>query len=235
MLISKYKGCKSPTCSPWPTRPSSFRQPRLIVFLQFAGRPQPRLAAWADDLSCVTFGLASVVTLMYYTLEAATKKMEEAGVVRPFWLGERVLGALHCSHHGQLGKGQQGPGAAAHRVTDGCWSRGVLAKRAKRQSSASLVTTPKAWPSNAPGRLQPCRLLGARGQQRDSVGGPLPGRQAQLQPAGQLPVHGARGEGFEDTHMQESGFCQPRLHCSCSRLQESSSCVCRVRSCCRIV
>ncbi|KAK9800226.1 hypothetical protein WJX73_001145 [Symbiochloris irregularis] len=45
----------------------------------------------ADDVSCAVFGLANVVTLMFYGLELATKDVEEAGLVdKPLWLGPSV-------------------------------------------------------------------------------------------------------------------------------------------------
>lgn len=55
--------------------------------------PKSRIAlsAWADDLSCAVFGLANVVTIMYYILEATTKDIVEGGgIERPPWLGFAV-------------------------------------------------------------------------------------------------------------------------------------------------
>lgn len=50
-----------------------------------------RLERWSDDLSCALFGLANVVTIMFYTLEATTKGMVEGGkIARPPWLGFAV-------------------------------------------------------------------------------------------------------------------------------------------------
>lgn len=49
------------------------------------------LSAWADDLSCALFGLAHVVTLMFFAIQSAThnKGMSEAEdkSERPWWLG----------------------------------------------------------------------------------------------------------------------------------------------------
>lgn len=45
----------------------------------------------ADDVSCAVFGMANVVTLMYYGIDAATQDLVEGGVVdRPRWLGMSV-------------------------------------------------------------------------------------------------------------------------------------------------
>jgi hypothetical protein len=50
-----------------------------------------RLRVAADDAACAVFGLANVVTVLYYGLEAATAAVVEGGPVsRPPWLGRSV-------------------------------------------------------------------------------------------------------------------------------------------------
>jgi hypothetical protein len=54
-------------------------------------RTRATLTRAADDAACAVFGLANVVTVMYYSLEAATAAVVEGGpVARPPWLGRAV-------------------------------------------------------------------------------------------------------------------------------------------------
>ncbi|KAK9815412.1 hypothetical protein WJX72_003239 [[Myrmecia] bisecta] len=49
------------------------------------------LHRWTDDMSCALFGLANVVTIMYYAIATATNDIVEGGAVpRPPWLGFSV-------------------------------------------------------------------------------------------------------------------------------------------------
>lgn len=49
------------------------------------------LARTADDVSCALFGLANMVTIMYFGLEATTSGVVEGGALpRPAWLGWAV-------------------------------------------------------------------------------------------------------------------------------------------------
>ncbi|CAL8468421.1 g7961 [Coccomyxa elongata] len=53
----------------------------------------PAAEKFADDLSCAVFGLANVVTCMFYLIDAATSDVVEGGKVdhqRPPWLGVSV-------------------------------------------------------------------------------------------------------------------------------------------------
>lgn len=52
-----------------------------------------KLNHWADDLSCALFGLANVVTAMYYLIDATNGKdalVEGGQIQRPAWLGFSV-------------------------------------------------------------------------------------------------------------------------------------------------
>lgn len=49
-----------------------------------------RLSRAADDLSCAVFALAHVVTIMFYTIQTATRSMVEGDVERPPWLNVSV-------------------------------------------------------------------------------------------------------------------------------------------------
>lgn len=52
-----------------------------------------QLNHWADDLSCALFGLANVVTAMYYLIDATNGKgalVEGGEIQRPAWLGFSV-------------------------------------------------------------------------------------------------------------------------------------------------
>ena len=59
--------------------------------LPLAPRARVGLCRAADDAACAVFGLANVVTVLYYSLEAATAAVVEGGpVARPPWLGRSV-------------------------------------------------------------------------------------------------------------------------------------------------
>ena len=57
------------------------------------GSRQKWLKTWSDDLSCALFGLANVVTVMYYAIDAAGGRdslVEGGNIARPAWLGFSV-------------------------------------------------------------------------------------------------------------------------------------------------
>lgn len=59
----------------------------LVTYLPKSGKGKERLQSVCDNLSCAAFGLANTVTVLFYTVESATKGLVEGGLIdRPVWL-----------------------------------------------------------------------------------------------------------------------------------------------------